>query len=51
VHIVPLVEHPHGAHMPDLHVRPARQSPDDPQGFPVLPGAGPPPSASCVTPP
>jgi hypothetical protein len=51
VHIVPLVEHPHGSHMPALQVRPARQSPDDPQGFPVLPGAGPPASASCVTPP
>jgi hypothetical protein len=51
VHIVPLVEHPHGSHMPDLHWSPARQSPDDPHGFPLLPAAGPPASVMWVTPP
>jgi hypothetical protein len=51
VHIVPFVEHPQGAHAPALQVSPARQSPDDPHGLPVLPGAGPPASVASVTPP
>jgi hypothetical protein len=40
VHIVPLVEHPHGAHLPALHASPVRQSLDDPHGMPLLPGTG-----------
>jgi hypothetical protein len=53
VHAVPLLTHPHGAHMPALHVRPARQSPADAHDLPTLPGAGPmtPPSFASVTPP
>jgi hypothetical protein len=53
VHAVPFPVHPHGAHMPALHVSPARHSLEDVHDLPTLPGAGPttPPSVARVTPP
>jgi hypothetical protein len=53
VQAVPLPTHPHGAHLPAVQTRPARQSLAVAHDLPTLPGAGPmtPPSFWSVTPP